>query len=643
MSTMTISRGTVHKKSAIERRFWATATTGGSIHARGAPNQYSGAYSLFILDASTNEIVTIEKLDPAGRTNYAQYQFPMAPQQYNCSEPAATVITPTQDGGKFIESQGGIFKDISISGTVGFRPSPVSTELIPGLNKATGVQLSVPNVLQALSTDDRGLPSTEATGFDDIIFLRNIFRAYWDAKSNADTARKYVLVWVYAKESEAWVVEPMQFTTNRESSKPLSWTYQIQLRTLYPLDYSFRIEDDALGMVSRLSKISSVAQALTKSFQDIGKFFNEFYTLASYVTRLPFDLVDGIIGGAMTIMYGIVALKNTNDFSKLQYNYFEKWHNDLKTAYYVITGASNNDTIPTGAPANYRAPSSQTGKSGEVAKALRDGIRIATALMTNDILWTQNRQVAVRDYSNAYLDEFGEEPITYGSPLNVSNITIPDSAKEVRIQKGESLRSIAKRLLGDEAYWKQLAILNNLKAPYISSSRSSGVLAYGDSILIPKAMDDMEAQGGTSTQKNTDASVEAQSDIMKQFGRDLRLVSSGEDMLGDLDTNQRGDLSMIDSVENVYQAVMIKFSTEQGELATHPTFGAKFPIGSKFPTLSKLQEFSINSQMTLRQDPRVQEIDEFSIGVLADKINVEAKIKLRNADVKLPISFVVRR
>ena len=82
----------------VERRFWATAT-GGSIHGVGAPWHYSGVYSIFILDLSTNEIVEASGLDPAKRTNLAMYQFPMAPQTYECSESASTVITPTQEGG----------------------------------------------------------------------------------------------------------------------------------------------------------------------------------------------------------------------------------------------------------------------------------------------------------------------------------------------------------------------------------------------------------------------------------------------------------------------------------------------------------------------------------------------------------------
>jgi hypothetical protein len=242
----------------------------------------------------------------------------MAPQSYECSEPASTTITPTQEGGKFIESHGSLFKDIRIGGTVGFRPNPVSTELVKGLGEATGIQVSIPNsALQVFSNDERGLSPKEATGFDDILFLRNIFRAYWDSKSNDETARRYALVWIYAKESESWIVEPMQFTTQRESSKPLSWTYQIQLRTLYPLNYIFKTVEDSLGFVGGLQKSIQLSQSLAQALKDVGKIFDQFSGLANYIIRSPFRAVDDIIGGTLNVLMSLADLKNTMEFSKV--------------------------------------------------------------------------------------------------------------------------------------------------------------------------------------------------------------------------------------------------------------------------------------------------------------------------------------
>jgi len=629
-------------RSAVERRFWAT-TGGQKIIATERSTGSSGlssAYSFFILDLATNTIVETLGLDPADRTDLALYQFPMAPQQYSCSEPASTVITPTQDGGKFIESHGSLFKDIRISGTVGFRPSPASTELFPGLGQATGVQITVPG-----SNDERGLSPKEATGFDDIIFLRNIFRAYWDSKQTAD-ARRWALVWVYAKESESYVVEPMQFETTRDAGKPLSWNYNIQLRTLYPLGYSFSVLDDSMSLFGGISKLLGWAQSIAQSFRDIGRFINQMSSLANYIVRLPFSLMNSIIGGAVEILGAIADLNNSMDFSKWPKDTCRQWKNDLKNGYDLITGVSNNPTIPTDDVASTTNPNIQSPGivDLDIRALFRDAMRSANSLLTNDFLNSQSHQVTVKDQTAAYLDKFGESPPTAGSPLNVANLTIPNSAAQVIVKGNDTIKSIAQQYLGDESYWKLIAIINNLIAPYISSVRSQGVLAYGDPILIPKGATAAEAYSGVARTTNPDERSEAQTPVMKRYGRDIRLVSTDEsDPAGDLTVNQRGDIALIDGVDNVYQAIMIKFSTEQGELATHPTFGAKYPIGTKFPNLSKLQEFSLNTQKTLRQDPRVEEIEDIKILAVADQLQVNAKVKMRGSDTQLPISLVVRR
>jgi len=53
------------------------------------------------------------------------------PQQLSMQEPLATAIAPTQGGGKFIESRGGVMKTLTIHGTTGFLPpvAPYATHM----------------------------------------------------------------------------------------------------------------------------------------------------------------------------------------------------------------------------------------------------------------------------------------------------------------------------------------------------------------------------------------------------------------------------------------------------------------------------------------------------------------------------------
>jgi hypothetical protein len=254
-------------------------------------------------------------------------------------------------------------------------------------------------------------------------------------------------------------------------------------------------------------------------------------------------------------------------------------------------------------------------------------------------LFSTEKQVVVEDYKRTY-NKAGNQ-FNGGSPLNLNNVHIPTSATEQTIMGNETIRGISKRFLGDESYWKMIAIINNLKSPYISSTRRDGVLAYGDKILIPKRPDSGDF---TDVQQNSskDSSSETMSPMLRKYGRDLKLSdgSFGTDF-ADLQVNAQGDLALIDGVDNINQALMVKLSTEQGELSTHPSFGAKYPIGSKL-SLPQLQEFTLNTRRTLLSDPRIESIDSLNAFADGDVVRVSTQLSLRQSNVKLPVEFAVR-
>jgi len=273
-------------------------------------------YTIAIWNLEKNEVheadVDINPARPYGSggidnpSRVASYQFTTPPKSYEIVEAAATTIVPTQEGGKFIESHGNIFKEITIAGTVGLRPNPHSTELIPGLAAATGVSLTVPPLFQ--SKDDRGLHPSEKTGFDEIIHLRNIFRHYYDLKSNPDMARKIVMIWMYLKESEIYVVEPISFTTSRDSSNPLGWNYSIALRTIHRFDETLPYIQDPLNFLQSLGAVFDLLNKLTDTI--IGA-VNQLAAAIDFVANLPANLVNRIMSAASIVVKAVIRLANS--------------------------------------------------------------------------------------------------------------------------------------------------------------------------------------------------------------------------------------------------------------------------------------------------------------------------------------------
>jgi hypothetical protein len=622
-----------------DRRFWGT-TKGLTAYNKAVSGgtELSSMYSFSIFDLEKFEIADVGtyQIDPANRTKYALFQFPTPPSQYEISEPAATTIIPTQDGGVFVESHGSIFKDIRISGTVGLRPNVPSTELFGGLQESTGVSIEYPSTLQSMSNDDRGLSRKEATGFDDIIFLRNLFRFYMDCKRDPFLARKTALVWVYAKESEAYIIEPISFVTNRDSKNPLSWNYTIQVRSLMRLNTTFRAVADPINIFSALSK---GLQAFHRLALDLSRALNSIVSVINFVTRLPMNIMGTIVGGGIEVLNGLAAVKNSTKLNKLSEGTVREWGVKLREAVKLLADEEEKSGGGSVAPVSW-----QLYNVGLARKALRDMWKVSNLLLSLDYLWADKKGVEIADYSKAYKDAGGNPPLTSGSPLNVANISLPSGASSDTILGGEDIRTIARRLTGDEANWKKLVLMNNLRAPYISAERTDGVLGYGDQILVPKDPTAKDSSTQVTRQLDEDAAFQALPKIRRRYGRDLMLVdATSGDGVADVAVNQRGDLMTIEDEANVHQAMMIKMSTEQGELPTHPTFGAKYPIGSKFPTLSRLQEFILNAQGTFLQDPRVNNVVDIKTFVVGDKIIFNAKLQLIASDEKLPITFSVRR
>lgn len=629
-----------------DRRYWGVRANFGS--------ELKYMYSIGLLDLTNFTAVEVPGADPAndyrGRGE-PWFRFPTPPSQYEITEPASTTIIPTQDGGKFIENQGSIFKDIRIAGTVGLRPNPVSNELVPGLAKATGVSLEVPPIISDnFLNDERGLRPEEITGLDDITFLRNIFRGYWDLKRRNQVASRIVMVWMYAKESEWYIVEPTNFTTTRDSSNPLGWNYNIQLRTLYRFDVAIGIGRDPVGF---FQSVGNAWKSINQAIRDISKAINQVVGAINFIAQLPFNVLSTFMRSVNSLLSALVNVRNIKG-SILRIgkaglrDLADQAENAASLArqirYGQATGIGKRVFGGVGSPTGGTPITPTDAASLDIhrdaaIRAFNEIGRTAKRLHAQDSIFETPKQLQVNDYSNRYQKD-GEPQFTSGSPLDPSNISIPTSTTEVEVSG--DIRSMAKQYMGDEAQWKTLAILNNLKYPYISSEGGEGLLAPGEKMIIPKRPDDDDLKE-TTQDTLTDAEQQALSPTVKKYGRDLRLRDSsfGTDF-ADVEVSQKGDLAVIDGIPNVNQAMMVKFSTEQGELPTHPQFGAKYPIGTKL-LLGRIQEFAINTKRTILSDNRVESVDRIRIYSSGDVLNVAAKAKLKQTDSKIPVEFSVRR
>jgi hypothetical protein len=222
--------------------------------------------------------------------------------------------------------------------------------------------------------------------------------------------------------------------------------------------------------------------------------------------------------------------------------------------------------------------------------------------------------------------------VLFRSTANMGATSVNNFAR-YRIQSGDNLKGLAKKLMGSADKWKTLAVINHLRAPFISAVGGPDLLSPGDFILYPSDSEQLSANkngSNPSDRETADDTSGAFSALEQAYGRDIRLTSilEGETEYSDLKVDeQSGDFSTIAGVPNVKQGLNIKFATEQGELTSHAEFGAQFPIGHKITTRS-FNTFRIQAQSTILSDPRVSTIKSLDFKSAGDILVINASVQL---------------
>jgi hypothetical protein len=635
-------------------------------------------YSLALIDQEANfpnNVVQQDGIDPGGvgkrgshegGGNHAEYFFRVPPKVNEISEPFSTTIVPTQNGGKYVESHGTIIRNIRIQGTTGLRPNKKGPTTIPLLGISTAAfEALIPDIGDFSKRSK--IPSEEITGFDDIIFLRNIFRLYSAHKQSDELAGRVVMVWRNAKDVDYWVVEPTEFKLVHSASSPMTYEYQIQLRTLARADFSLGVIEDPLEDILSARRFIARLQGYANNISRV------LVSIAAGIDRLDglgVSVVTTILGPAVALARGILAIKESiTKFGSRTVRQANALFENLADAIKKIAGFTDVTPLIAGASpavlqefnlvAGVRPENQQRFKLHDpLVRNLRrlqvTCARIITEKTLQDtvsVRHTQQHDRVSRAYATGGSSALTRRPPdTGGSPTFLGNRSPTSAVRETTVRVGETIRDIAQRCTGNRGRWHEIALLNDLRSPYVANVRGVNVLGPGDVILCPVSdSTGVEAAtinlGDKSTKDTGNQDEFRLGPIQQAYGRDLRLLSvtvATDIALTDLDIGQDGDLSTITGVPNVEQAMKLKFATERGELTVHPRYGAQFPIGSKASSVA-FTAFQIDVANTLRSDTRVRNIDQLLLNVIGDVIVANVRLKLIDSNDLLATSFALRR
>lgn len=201
------------------------------------------------------------------------------------------------------------------------------------------------------------------------------------------------------------------------------------------------------------------------------------------------------------------------------------------------------------------------------------------------------------------------------------------------IKNGDTIYSIAQKLLGDYNRGLELASINDLDYPFIVETSNNvypqNTKKPGDYLLVPLEEDGVN--DFLKVQENLDSI---------QLGTDIFLSTESTNLSnyapGEFKTASNNDLSYVSGVQTLTQDLIHRLVTEKGTLPFHPEYGSDLLkiIGSKGTVESK-QKAVVEVTSAIRSDIRVSDVSNVEVNVLSTGIQISAIIEVSGKRFRL--------
>lgn len=558
-----------------------------------------------------------------------QIPFNINPSSETIDEPQASTTQVTQGGGKLLNSEGAVLKDITIQGTCGLYPGERRQRL-----------------------PDSGIGS----GLEAFKFLQNVFRRYCFLKRYGDLSKGLQLIYVNRRRQESWVVNPKIFRSEDSKDHNFHFYYTIVLETLYPYQGAETkgLVESLFDAIPGFRSIDYVVQRIVEAVDQvnasvgaIGAIVDGFSTTVMQPVialanswadvkagRLPNlaefkrDRVKILVENMTSVVFALEAA-GEDELSQKVKNLRERTRDTLLLdSFYDSSPQSNANLVATTQGQqiqNFRdgngvSVSPEEAAAAGAASAPPDASEVMGGVQTslNAIPGTATAQraaiadaakntISVSSVGSAVLDGANRyqmirtvapdlDPLTvlppstesFGSELNwnaswnqaLRNIDPANSDYRIaRVNLEDDIQTLAYRLLGDHARWPELVLLNNLKYPYladpdyIADNSLTNVAAYGSTILYPTPKR-QTVQRARVWRNENEFSVRL-SPAERALGSDIKINPD----TGDVEWTAN-DLSLIYGVDNYAQFVRKRIVTRRGTLRRSLRLGFSQIVGT---------------------------------------------------------------
>lgn len=222
-----------------------------------------------------------------------KYYLDIPPQSIQQKEIFANNIEATRKG-VIVESEGVVFRDIVIQGTTGVFPGKRGDANVGQAN--LGNLTAPPSAPKGL--DPRTGLSTQSneqtiSGYEEFLRLRQFFLAY--AQNKVKNDGDLFLLFLNEKDNQTLIVEPMEFTMERNSKSPMTYNYRIVLKGIGDLNTAISAATNAGGSQasSFLEDIGNVSQNIQVAIQQGRAAFNQSIRLLTRISQSVDQTVNG--------------------------------------------------------------------------------------------------------------------------------------------------------------------------------------------------------------------------------------------------------------------------------------------------------------------------------------------------------------
>ena len=410
----------------------------------------------------------------------------------------------------------------------------------------------------------------------------------------------------------------LDFTVDRTPDKPLHYPFTISLMvynqpmsygdmTATPIPVGGNITDMLAAMDSALNFINTIygyVQAVKNSVAIIQSTvsqmtakFNTYLTKIRTIATSPLDLTKQCLD-----LVG--SLSRVVDDAKNQY----KMTKDAWAGAKEMIHASYRQNL--GLYTQAISEGSQT-KKVEV-------MEFNSTQATAQSAATYSAYLQLVDFLQAQPGDQGK--VSASKSAKVESLQF-SGVSEYTVKANDTLQSISLRKLGDSSLWPYLASVNKITGNEELSKKTT--------IYVPVLT------RTSSIKKKKDSFILTEDVARNPYGSDITLDATGNIVLA-----ENNDVSTISGIDNIQQAINLRFATPIGSMIKQTSFGIATQAG--YPgTDSMIRYLRMNITRAILSDPRIKSVSNIALSVSGDTITASMDIDIIDSDTSIPVEVTL--